>query len=729
MEESQDLQKLHKFLRFMIFTSVFVEFFAYAITDALAGQVAAIVQEVHERLCWFFLYQPGHMAYSKLVTLVLILLTSLGTKARKEVEFDSKKEVIWPLTIGTLFVIASVIIYLFSFGPYIYHIGCNIWIYMVLSIVGTFLMHMALDAISKFIKGSFAKDRFNFENESFEQNEDLKETEYSVNIPMRYYHNGKFRKGWINIVNPFRGTFVVGTPGSGKTFSVIEPFIRQHSAKGFAMVVYDYKFPTLAQKLYYHYRKNKRLGKTPKGCSFNMINFVDVEYSRRVNPVQKKYIPNLAAAQETAKTLVDSLNKGKNEGGGGSDQFFQTSAVNFLAACIHFFVNYKKLPFDAEGNELYAETKTTAEGHVYQTGRVFKDATMTVKEDPAYWLGKYSDMPHVLAFLNRSYDEIFEVLKTSSEVYSLLAPFMSAKEGDAMEQLEGMIGTLRVQTSKLDTTQARWIFHRDGDDFDLKVSDPEHPAYLLIANSPEQEEIIGTLNALVLNRLVTRVNSGQGKNVPVSIIVDELPTLFFYKIDRLIGTARSNKVAVTLGFQELPQVEGDYGKTGQKKITSTIGNVITGSAREKETLEWLSNDIFGKVVQVKKGITVDRERVTYNLNENMDNLIPASKIADMRSGWIAGQIASDFVKTEIGRGNTIDIKKAEEFKTSKFFCKTNFDMAAIKAEEENYKHFPLPKPYQFKSADERDRVLEDNFQKVDQDIQDMITEIQMEFAK
>lgn len=188
-------------------------------------------------------------------------------------------------------------------------------------------------------------------------------------------------------------------------------------------------------------------------------------------------------------------------------------------------------------------------------------------------------------------------------------------------------------------------------------------------------------------------------------------------------------MAVVLGFQELPQVEGDYGKVGMQKIITTVANVVTGSARNKETLEWLSNDIFGKVVQVKKGITVDRERVTYNLNENMDNLVPASKIADMPTGWIAGQVARDFVQTKTGRGGSMDIQKAEEFQTSKFFCKTNFNMDEIKAEENDYKNYPLPKPYKFKSPDELERVLKDNFQKVDQDIQEMILEIQMEFAK
>lgn len=439
----------------------------------------------------------------------------------------------------------------------------------------------------------------------------------------------------------------------------------------------------------------------------------------------------MAAAQETAETLIESLQKGQKGSGGGSDQFFQTSATNFLAACIYFFVNYGKKPYDEHGNELEAQYEEDPDTHHKRlTGRVFakghKDDNDFIVE-PAYWKGKYSDMPHVLSFLNRDYSEIFEVLETDPEVYPLMAPFMTAKKNNAMEQLEGMIGTLRVQTSRLATKEAYWVF--SGDDFDLKVSDPKNPSYLLIANDPEMESIIGALNALILNRLVTRVNSGQGKNVPVSIIVDELPTLYFHKIDRLIGTARSNKVAVTLGFQELPQLEADYGKVGKDKIITTVGNVISGSARSKDTLDWLSGDIFGKVVQLKKGITIDRDRTSINLNENLDSLVPASKISDMASGWICGQTARDFTVTKTGRKGAMDIQKAEEFKTSKFFCKTNFNMDEIKAEEEeeDYKNFPLPKFYDFGSIDAKERILYNNFNKIDQEVKNMIKVIQKEF--
>ena len=720
MEESKELQGAYKIFRAVIYLSVLLEFFVYAFNPAPSDGWENILYDIHARIRHWLIYQDGHLVYSKVATFLLVCITCVGTRNKKHLEFNARKQVLYPLVSGVLLLVLSVWLYNHPMDVYLYSLRLNVILYMLTTVTGVVLAHIALDNISKFIKDGLLKDRFNFENESFEQCTELVENKYSVNIPMRYYYKGKFRKGWVNITNPFRGTWVVGTPGSGKTFSIIEPFIRQHSAKGFALVVYDYKFPTLATKLYYHYKKNQKLGKLPPGCSFNIINFVDVEYSQRVNPIQLKYINNLAAASETAETLLESLQKGKKEGGGGSDQFFQTSAVNFLAACIYFFCNYGKEPYDSKGNMLVAEKlEDKATKRMVPTGRVF-DADGNEVE-PAYWLGKYSDMPHILSFLNESYQTIFEVLETDNEVAPLLGPFQTAFKNKAMEQLEGMIGTLRVYTSRLATKESYWIFHKDGDDFDLKVSDPKHPSYLLIANDPEMESIIGALNALILNRLVTRVNTGQGKNVPVSIIVDELPTLYFHKIDRLIGTARSNKVSVALGFQELPQLEADYGKVGMQKIITTVGNVVSGSARSKETLEWLSSDIFGKVVQLKKGVTIDRDKTSINLNENMDSLVPASKISDMATGWICGQTARDFVATKTGRGGTMKIQESEEFKTTKFFCKTDFDMTEIKKEEAGY--VPLPKFYTFKSKEERERILYKNFVQVGQEVKEMIEDV------
>ena len=721
MEESKELQGFYKIFRAVIYISVLLEFFEYAIDPATLDSWGGILCDIHGRIKRWMIYNDGNLIYSKICTFILICITCIGTRNKKKLEFNAKKQVILPLAFGLALIGTSIWLFNNPMEMRLYTLPLNIILYMIASLIGVILIHISFDNISKFLKEGLLKDRFNLENESFEQCQELQENKYSVNIPMRYYYKGKFRKGWVNIVNPFRGTWVVGTPGSGKTFSIIEPFIRQHSAKGFSMVVYDYKFPTLATKLYYHYKLNQKQGKLPQGCKFNIVNFVDVEYSKRVNPIQLKYINSLAAASETAETLLESLQKGKKEGGGGSDQFFQTSAVNFLAACIYFFCNWEKEPYDKDGNILTAEKNQDPQTkRMIPTGRVF-DANGNEVE-PAYWLGRYSDMPHILSFLNESYQTIFEVLETDNEVAPLLGPFQTAMKNKAFEQLEGMIGTLRVYTSRLATKESYWVFHKDGDDFDLKVSDPNNPSYLVIANDPEMESIIGALNALILNRLITRVNSGLGKNVPVSIIVDELPTLYFHKIDRLIGTARSNKVSVALGFQELPQLEADYGKVGMQKIITTVGNVVSGSARSKETLEWLSSDIFGKVVQLKKGVTIDRDKTSINLNENMDSLVPASKISDMPTGWVCGQTARDFVQTKVGPNGSMNIQESEEFKTSKFFCKTDFDMTEIKKEEQNY--IPLPKFYKFKSRDERERILYTNFVQVGEDVKAMIKEIQ-----
>ena len=295
-----------------------------------------------------------------------------------------------------------------------------------------------------------------------------------------------------------------------------------------------------------------------------------------------------------------------------------------------------------------------------------------------------------------------------------MAPFQSAWQNKAMDQLEGMVGTLRVNAARLVSPEAYWVF--TGDDFDLKISDREHPSYLVIANDPEKEQVIGSLNALILNRLVTLVNS-KG-NLPVSIIVDELPTLYFHKIDRLIGTARSNKVAVTLGFQELPQLEADYGKNGMQRIITTCGNIFMGAARNKETLEWAQNDVFGKAKQTSKSITINDSKVSTSISEKMDFLVPAAKIADMATGWLAGQAARDFTPTERSSFSNINLEESPEFKTTKYFCKTAFDMGKIRSEESKY--VDLPKLYAFRSEREKEIMLNNNFRRVNTEISDLV---------
>ena len=714
----------------------------------------------------------------KVAELICICVVCIGTKAKKALKFNVKTMVIYPVLAGLTLVGMCFIFHGMNIGMSWFGFPANRILYALCSVVGTMLVHQGLDGIAKYYNYKVGEDRFNFENESFQQSEDLVANDYSVNIPMIYYWKQKMHKGWINIINPFRGTIVLGTPGSGKSFGIIDPFIRQHAAKGFSMMVYDFKYPTLAKTLFYQYCKNRKAGRLPQNCGFRTINFTDVEYSDRINPIQRKYIPDLAAASETAATLLASLNKGGGEKKGGSEAFFTNSAENFLAAIIYFFVNFHPVGFkhgkklkrfvslvddpkntdgkvhkyeivirnwddfnavDRDGNVVLdfvdenGNDVSTDEDRMFVdlNGFSYKDRTGKLVKIERCWYededgkevepdtitGEFSDMPHVLSFLGRSYDQVFNILMQDDKIASLMAPFKSAYENKANDQLEGMVGTLRVNAARLVSPEAYWVF--TGDDFDLKISDKAHPSYLVIANDPEKEQVIGSLNALVLNRLITRVNS-KG-NIPVSIIVDELPTLYFHKIDRLIGTARSNKVAVTLGFQELPQLEADYGKVGMQKIITTCGNIFMGAARNKETLEWAQNDVFGKAKQTSRSISINDNKVSTTISEKMDYLVPAAKIADMATGWLAGQAARDFTATDDSMLNHFDIEQSEEFKTTKYFCKTHFDMKKIKDEEDHY--VPLPKIYEFKNDREKEIMLNRNFKRVNEEVDKMVKEL------
>lgn len=762
-EETREQQQMYNYFRSCIYIFLIIEI----VMNLPVTADNRITQFLLDLLGRFKIFNS--VSGCKVTELVCICVVCIGTKAKKALKFNVRTMVVYPVLAGLTFVGLCFVFHGMDFGISWMGFPANRILYAVCSVVGTMLVHQGLDGIAKYYNYKVGEDRFNFENESFQQSEALVSNDYSVNIPMIYYWKRKMHRGWINIINPFRGTIVLGTPGSGKSFGIIDPFIRQHAAKGFAMMCYDFKFPTLAKTLFYQFCKNRKAGKLPDNCGFRIVNFTDVEYSNRINPIQRKYIPDLAAASETAATLLASLNKGGGEKKGGSEAFFTNSAENFLAAIIYFFVNFHPVGFrngkrlkrfvslegkklelvirnwddfnavneegnvvldfvDENGNDVSTDEDrmfVELNGFSYKdrTGkRIVIDRCWYEDEEgnevePDTVTGEYSDMPHVLSFLGRPYDQVFNILMQDDKIASLMAPFKSAYENKANDQLEGMVGTLRVNAARLVSPEAYWVF--TGDDFDLKISDREHPSYLVIANDPEKEQVIGSLNALVLNRLITRVNS-KG-NIPVSIIVDELPTLYFHKIDRLIGTARSNKVAVTLGFQELPQLEADYGKVGMQKIITTCGNIFMGAARNKETLEWAQNDVFGKAKQTSRSISINDQKVSTTISEKMDYLVPAAKIADMATGWLAGQAARDFMATDERMLNRFDIEQSEEFKTTKYFCKTHFDMKKIKEEEDHY--VPLPKIYEFKNDREKEIMLNRNFKRVNQEVEDMVREL------
>jgi len=648
MEETRDQQKLHGFLQCAIYLSIALEASIFIYKQA---PFWGFFYEPLEKLNHLVIYQ--HAIYSKLATFLLICLVSVGTVAKKEIDLDPKKHIIYPLVLGLALFFGSVS-YLGRASAVAF--TWTTWfdlLYLVCSFFGALLTSVAMDNISKIIRSGLGKDKWNVEGESFMQHTKSIVTPYSVNIPTVFYFKGRVHHGWINLVNPFRGTILIGTPGSGKSFGIVNPFIRQLIAKEFCCCVYDFKYPDLGKIAYYHYLLAKQSGKCLKH-NFYVINLNDVEKSCRTNPWRSDYLNTLADASESAEALVEALKKGDKSG--GSDQFFTQSAINFLAACIFFFSKH-------EG-------------------------------------GKYSSLPHVLSFLNRSYQEIFDTLFTEPELVSLLSPFRSAYLEKAFPQLEGQVGTLKIFISRLATKETFWVF--SGDDFNLKISDSNTPGMVILANDPNTQNINSACYSIVLNRLTKLINS-KG-NLPSALIIDEVPTLFVHKVENLIATARSNKVAVLMGLQELPQFNQQYGKDTAATITAVVGNVLAGSVRNKETLEWLER-LFGKSKQIGEGLSIDRNKTSTSLNEKLEALIPAGKMASLNTGEMVGLIAADVQENYTG-----------QFETSAVNCKINLSQKELRTEENGYQ--PLPTFYDFHGK--KDEVLRQNFLRVNKDIEELI---------
>ncbi|RYE26955.1 MAG: type IV secretory system conjugative DNA transfer family protein [Sphingobacteriaceae bacterium] len=647
MEETKEQHSLHGFLQVLIYFNIIFEFclFVYFNAPFWGGFKLALIKIHHIPIY-------NSVLISKCCTLILICLVSVGTVASKKLNLDPKTKIVYPLTAGFCLFFGSLF---FQGKPseFIFkYTTLNNAIYMSMSFIGAVLIATSLDNISKLLKTGLGKDKWNTDAESFAQPTIAITAPETVVIPMQFYYQKKVQNGFVNIANPYRGTMVIGTPGSGKTFSVICPFIRQLIAQEFTMCIYDFKFPDLGKIAYYHYLLAKQKGKM-KDYQFHVVNLDDVSKSRRINPLKAEYITSLADASESAEALVEALKK--SDKSGGADQFFTQSAVNFLSSCIYFLSKHNK--------------------------------------------GIYSSLPHILALLNRTYEEIFTTLYSEPELVSLLSPFYSAFKAKAFNQLEGQVGTLRIFISRLATKESFWVFSKS--DFDLKISNTEKPGILILASDPTTQNINSACYSVVLNRLTRLINS-KG-NVPTSIIIDELPTCYFHKVENLIATARSNKVAVVLGLQEIPQFEQQYGKDTAATITSVIGNVISGSVRSKDTLSWLET-LCGQSKQLTEGITIDRSKTSTTLNEKLDNLIPSGKISSLGAGEMVGLIAAD-TKEYTG-----------QFETSAINCRITLPQNELDQEKGNYK--PLPTFYDFGS--EKEEILRENFDRINTEIAEMV---------
>lgn len=517
--------------------------------------------------------------YTKIFSLILLALSCLGTKGVKNEKITWLKIYAF-LTIGfTLFFLNAPLLKLPA--------GAATSLYILTTGIGYVSLLMAGVWMSRLLRNNLMDDVFNNENESFWQETRRIENEYSVNLPTRFYYKGKWNKGCISVVNVFRSTAVLGLPGSGKSYAVINNYIKQHIEKGFSMYIYDFKFDDLSIIAYNHLLKHT--GKYKVKPKFYVINFDDPRRSHRCNPLNPDFMTDISDAYEAAYTIMLNLNRSWIMKQG---DFFVESPIILLAAIIWFLKIYDN--------------------------------------------GKYCTFPHAIELLNKKYVDVFTILTSYPELENYLSPFMDAWQGGAQDQLQGQIASAKIPLSRMISPQLYWVM--TGDDFSLDINNPEHPKILCVGNNPDRQNIYSAALGLYNSRIVKLVNKkGQLKS---SIIIDELPTIYFRGLDTLIATARSNKVAVTLGFQDFSQLARDYGDKEAKVIQNIMGNIFSGQVIG-DTAKALS-ERFGKVLQKRQSITVNRNDKSTSISTQMDSLIPASKISTLTQGMFVGAVADNF---------------------------------------------------------------------------------------
>ena len=653
MAQEDDLRALGKVMDFMrgisvIFLLINCYWFCYEAFQSwhfTLGIINKILMNFQRSTGLF-----SSILWTKLFCVIFLALSCLGTKGVKE------EKITWPKIWTVLF--AGFVLFFLNWWLLALPIGkvgaASLYIFTLS--LGYICLLMGGVWMSRLLKNNLMDDVFNTENESFMQETRLMENEYSVNLPTRFYYKKKWNKGWINVVNPFRASMVLGTPGSGKSYAIVNNYIKQQIEKGFAMYIYDYKFPDLSEIAYNHLLHHLDAYKVKP--QFYVINFDDPRKSHRCNPINPAFMTDISDAYESAYTIMLNLNRSWIQKQG---DFFVESPIILLAAIIWLLKIYEN--------------------------------------------GKYCTFPHAIEFLNRPYAQIFPILTSYDELANYLSPFMDAWEGGAQEQLQGQIASAKIPLSRMISPALYWVM--TGDDFSLDINNPNEPKVLVVGNNPDRQNIYSAALGLYNSRIVKLIN--KKKQLKSSVIIDELPTIYFRGLDNLIATARSNKVAVCLGFQDFSQLTRDYGDKESKVIQNTVGNVFSGQV-VGETAKTLS-ERFGKVLQQRQSMTINRNDKSTSISTQMDSLIPASKISNLTQGMFVGAVSDNF-------DERIDQKI--------FHAEIVVDSAKVSADMKTYK--PIPNITDFtdkESCDTLKETIEANYRKVKQEIRSLVdSEIQ-----
>ena len=452
--------------------------------------------------------------------------------------------------------------------------------YVLLTLTGLLLCYRAIRALASLLSWPSKASVFNAYNESFPQEERYLPAPQSLHLRAQYTFRNQVRNSVINLVDVYRGTLVMGVPGSGKTRYIFRQLIQQSLAHGMALFVYDLKYDDLTRLTYNSLQHCK--DRYPVTPSFYSVNFDDFSRSHRCNPLDPASLDDIADAGEAARTILFGLNKRMIHLQG---DFFVESAVGFFTANIWFLRKY---------------------------------------ED-----GRYCTLAHLIELMQTDFYKLFSILRSEPEVQTPINPFVSAL-GHSMEQLQGQVDSARIALSVLASPHLYYLL--SANDFTLDLNNPAAPKIICLGSNPQKQHIYGAVISLYVSRMLKLVNRKGG--CPCQIFIDEFSSFTALGMHLTLAQARANRVGVTLGIQDLSQLRMTYGRDHADALFNLPANLICGQVSGESAR--LVSERFGKILQDKSTVSTNTRDSSTSQGQQLDLALPASKIATLSSGEFVG---------------------------------------------------------------------------------------------
>lgn len=387
----------------------------------------------------------------------------------------------------------------------------------------------------------------------------------------------KYERGTLYISDAQRGTAVVGSANSGKTYSVIDPICRSAISQGMPIILYDFKYPDQTGKVaayakHQGYEVHIFAPGFEESGQCNLLDFMENEADGLM-------------ARQIATTLNTNMSTGK---GGNRDEFFGDAGDQLVQAVLQLS---KSLPYP----DLL--TASTLLGLHQLPQRIIKAKERSDQ-------GQYPDW------------------SLSIWVYMAFAQLLQLK--DSEKTVGGVLGTASKVFSKFMVPELMGAFSGT-----TTIPLSMHGKKLLIFGLDQhRREAIAPLLAATLHMVVAR-SLYEDRTEPLALILDELPSIRLPHLVKWLNESRYKGLCAVLGFQNIGQLEDAYGKGITQAIMGACATKAIFNPQDKVSAQYFSDYLGQEEIRIRqksRGYGKGGSSRNISMNANKRPLVEAAEL-------------------------------------------------------------------------------------------------------